>query len=276
VTSFLDGPKTSPFTWHRKYCLLRAFFQFWVARGAIQAPPLPPKRKTSQRVFIPYIYSHADIKALLKATRSSQREKWCRIDALTMRTLLIFLYGTGAMLGEAIRLEARDVDLNRGTITIRTGSFNRSRQIPIGPDMREILRRYQRARLQKSADVLQFFVNKRGERLNVNTVSATFKRVRRQSGIKRCDGARYQPRLHDLRHTFAVHRITGWIRHKADLNRMLPALAAYMGQAGIGSTERYLSLTPERFRTQLDKLSPMRRKRRWREDKKLMAFLSEL
>jgi integrase/recombinase XerD len=57
---------------------------------------------------------------------------------------------------------------------------------------------------------------------------------------------------------------------------MLPALAAYMGQTGIGSTERYLSLTPERFRTQLDKLSPMRGKRRWRDDKALMKFLAEL
>ena len=64
--------------------------------------------------------------------------------------------------------------------------------------------------------------------------------------------------------------------HHADLNRMLPALAAYMEQMGVGSTERNLSLTPERCRTQLDKLSPMRERRRWRDDMALMKFLAKL
>ena len=82
--------------------------------------------------------------------------------------------------------------------------------------------------------------------------------------------------MHDLRFTFAVHRITSWIRNGADLNRMLPALAAYMGQVGLGSTETYLSMTPERFRRELDKLSPNRAKGRWRNDKVLMEFLANL
>jgi hypothetical protein len=94
-------------------------------------------------------------------------------------------------------------------------------------------------------------------------------------GIRRDDGAVYQPRMHDLRYTFAVHRIAAWFEQGADLNHML--LAAYIGQAGLGSTERYLSLTPERFRTQLIKLSPLRpRKKRWRDDATLMKFLAEL
>jgi len=96
------------------------------------------------------------------------------------------------------------------------------------------------------------------------------------AGIARDDGARYQPRLHDLRHTFAVHRLTAWIKRGADLNRMIPALSAYIGQVGLGSTDRYLSLTPERFRTQLDKLSSRRGKKRWRDNPGLMRFLAEL
>src|ERR1700723_3595589 len=62
----------------------------------------------------------------------------------------------------------------------------------------------------------------------------------------------------------------------ADLNRMIPALSAYIGQVGLGSTDRSLSLTPERFRTQLDKLSPRRGKKRWRENPALIGFLAEL
>jgi hypothetical protein len=75
---------------------------------------------------------------------------------------------------------------------------------------------------------------------------------------------------------WTVHRLTAWFKQGADLNRMLPALSAYLGQVGLGSTERYLSITPERFRKQLVKLSPQRRKRRWRDNPALMKFLAEL
>jgi integrase/recombinase XerD len=87
---------------------------------------------------------------------------------------------------------------------------------------------------------------------------------------------RDQPRLDDLRFTFAVHRITSWIKNGADLNQMLPSLAAYVGQIGLGATERYLSLTPEKSRKDLEKLSPTRLGRHWRENKALMDFLATL
>jgi site-specific recombinase XerD len=121
-----------------------------------------------------------------------------------------------------------------------------------------------------------FFLTKKGDALKERAVCQTFQRLRRIAGVARDDGARYQPRLHDLRHTFAVHRLTAWIKRGADLNRMIPALSAYIGQVGLGSTDRYLSLTPERFRTQLDKLSPRRSKKRWRNNPTLMKFLADL
>ena len=276
VASFLDGPKTSPVMWVQKYQFLQRFFEFWVARGEIQILPLPPKRKSSPRLFIPHIYTHAELRALLKATRTSQTRACCQIDALTIRTLLVFLYGTGALVGETSRILLKDVELKRGMVTIRMGGFNRSRTIPLGPDLREILSKYMRVRLRYTTNDLHFFVDKSGKALNRNTLMSTFKRVRRCAGVVAQDGARCAPRMHDLRHTFAVHRITGWMRHGANLNRMLPALAVYIGQVGLGSTERYLSLTPERFRTQLDKLSPRRGKKKWRDDPALMKFLAEL
>jgi integrase/recombinase XerD len=104
-----------------------------------------------------------------------------------------------------------------------------------------------------------------------------FRKVRHLAGIERHDGAIYQPRMHDLRATFAVHRLTSWLRQDADVNRLIPALSSYMGQCGLGSTERYLKLTPERFRDQLMTLSPQNPKRkRWRDDPNLMRFLAQL
>jgi hypothetical protein len=122
-----------------------------------------------------------------------------------------------------------------------------------------------------------FFVGKDGKALKEPALIVAFRRLRRLAGIERHDGATYQPRMHDLRTTFAVHRLTSWLRQGGDLNRLIPALSAYMGQCGLGSTERYLAITPERFRKQLLKLSPQhRKKRRWRDDPNLMKFLAEL
>jgi hypothetical protein len=96
------------------------------------------------------------------------------------------------------------------------------------------------------------------------------------AGIQRNDGTAYRPRMIDFRSTFAVHRISSWIKQGADLNRLLPALAAYMGTASLESSEKYLSLTPERFRKELSKLSPQRGRKHWRDDPALMRFLKSL
>ena len=278
VASFLDGPGTSAVTWQHKYNLLRNFFLFWVARDALRAAPMPLRRPPVTSTFVPYIYSRTQIRLLLSTARSSQEESGCKIDARTLRTFLLFLYGTGALVGEARRLLREDVDFKRRTITLRTNRFNRSREIPIGPDLYKVLRRYHGTNHHPKVELSapQFFLTKEGNPLKERAACQTFQRLRRLAGIARDDGARYQPRLHDLRHTFAVHRLTTWIKRGADLNRMIPALSAYIGQVGLGSTYRYLNLTPERFRAQLDRLSPRRGKRRWRDNPALMRFLAEL
>jgi len=66
-----------------------------------------------------------------------------------------------------------------------------------------------------------------------------------RAGVWRCDGSRYQPRLHDLRHAAAVHRLVSWYREGADVNRLLPQLATYLGHVHISGTQRYLTMTPE-------------------------------
>jgi site-specific recombinase XerD len=256
--------------------LLKNFFEFWAARGELQALPMPPIRPPCPQTFVPYVYSRAELQLLLRATRLSQKRHACKIGPQTLRTLLLFLYGTGALTGEALRLGSEDVDLERDLATIRGNRFNRVRCIPIGADLHKRLRRYVDSTSQQKNQRKNFFANTDGSAIKPRILGKSFERLRRVSGIARHDGACYQPRMHDLRHTFAVHRLTAWFKQEADMNRMLPALAAYLGQVGLGSTERYLSMTPERFRRQLTKLSPKRNRRRWRDNGALMKFLSEL
>lgn len=277
VVAFLNGPGTSPVTWYKKYSVLRGFFRYWKARNEVSNLPLPPPRRSPVQTFVPYVYSRSELQRLLVAAGIVQRQFNCVIDGHTFRTMLLFLYGTGSMLGEATQLEREDVDFRRRRIKIRSSRVNRSRDIPIGTDLHDILFKYQLTHhREKAPSAPHFFLTRDGAQIKTDTANQTFQRVRKEAGIARHDESRYEPRIHDLRHTFAVHRLTAWLKHGADLNRMIPALSAYMGQHDLGAAERYLRLTPERFRAQLDKLSPKRSSKRWRDDAALMKFLDGL
>ncbi len=190
--------------------------------------------------------------------------------------MLLVLYATGALISEVLALLEDSVNLKNAEIAIRSNRFGRSRTIPIGPDLQDVLRIFLRSNPPGKPKFGYLFSKKDGRPIRARTLASNFRELRQIAGITRSDGATYQPRMHDLRSTFAVHRITSWIRNSADLNRMLPALSIYMGQLGLASTERYLSLTPERFRKDLDKLSPRRGRNHWRDDPSLMKFLAEL
>jgi integrase/recombinase XerD len=275
VFRFLNGPKTSAVTFRAKHSQLRYFFEYWASRGIIPEFPMPPNRPLKRQTFVPYIYTREEIQRLLKATRGRATPN-DSVHPQTLRSFFVTLYATGALTGEIIQLAARDVDLRRGFITIRTARFNRCRKLPIGKDLLGVLQRYAAWKKRSKLDAESFFPKMDGAQIVARTLNGIFQRLRGKARIGRRDGAVYQPRMHDLRATFAVHRITSWIRNKADLNRMLPALSVYMGQVGLASTERYLYLTPERFRKELDRLSPARPKRHWRDDPVLLEFLSTL
>jgi integrase len=90
-----------------------------------------------------------------------------------------------------------------------------------------------------------FFVTKFGDRIQNDLLRRAFRRLRKQAGVHRSDGAHFKPRLHDLRHTFALRRLTTWYREGKDVQKLLPLLSTYMGHVDIASTQRYLTMTPE-------------------------------
>jgi site-specific recombinase XerD len=274
VMAYLDHSKAESHTWHMKYAVFARFFEFWATRGEMAYLIFPPPKPKVRCQFVPYIYSRSDLRALLRATDTG-RKSHITIDDVTMRTLLLFLYATGALLGEALGLQIEDVNLKDRTVTIRSWVATRTRRIPICDDLCDILHRYLLWRSKRTLHSPHLFVTKGDRSLYSESVEKKFCRIRKIANVSREASATYQPRLHDLKCTFAVHRITSWIRGGADLNRMLPALAAYLGQR-LGSTERYFLLTPERFTKQLKKLSPQGHRGHWRNDKKLMEFLASL
>ena len=276
ILRFLDSSQASDATWVRKYNLIRAFFLYWLARDRMRSLPMPPPRRPAKRTFFPYIYSQAEVRHLLRTTRISQANPGCIISHATFRTLLLFLYGTGILINEALRLTRKDVDFTRKLVAVRNNRLEPSREIPLGPDLIQALRSYCKANHKGASKGQYLFLDKRRKPLNGATLLESFQRLRSRAGITRRDGIALAPRMQDLRYTFAVHRLTAWYKHGANLNRMIPALSVYMGYLNLSSSARFLYFTPERFRSQLDKLSPRRKNGHWRDDPALMNFLATL
>ena len=275
VQEFLDRQPVAAKTWRTRYYLLHRFFEFWYFRREMPRLILPPPRPRVPQTFTPHIYTRAEIRSLLRSIDECQKYGHYVIDAETFRCVILTLYATGAVLGEVLNLRQSDINFKKRRVRLQGNRITQSRTIPICDDLTGEWRAFGLRHKRQPADCL-FFQTKAGRAIEPATLQYNFRRVRRLAGVMRKDGAVCQPRMCDLRSTFGVHRISSWIKQGADLNRLLPALAAYMGNASLKSTEQYLSLTPERFRKELNKLSPQRGRKHWRDDPDLMKFLTSL
>jgi site-specific recombinase XerD len=250
VRAFLDG--TGPVTtfWHRKYGALHGFYQYAIARGHVNASPLPRIVPKPPPRFVPYIFTREELRRLLEATKGRQNSR-CLLQAEPFRTLLLLLYGAALRISEALSLTLNDVDLENALLHVRESKFYRTRWVPIGSDLCAVLARHihQRRIGHHYKDRLgpraPLFVVRTGSALTRQAAEAAFCRLREYAGVLRSDGARYQPRLHDLRHAAAVHRVIDWYRRGLDVQHLLPRLATYLGHVHICGTQRYLTLTSE-------------------------------
>jgi site-specific recombinase XerD len=193
------------------------------------------------------VYSRDELQRLLEAT--SMMESPCsRLQGRTYRTLLLLLYATGLRVSEALRLTLADVDLVDRVLTVKETKFYKTRLVPFGNPLAGALGRYieQRGTLPMPAGAASALLSSRtGHRLDYQRVVTLFQRIRARAEIGCPAGEHRLPRLHDLRHTAAVHRVVVWYREGKDVQRLLPHLATYLGHASIASTQRYLQMTPE-------------------------------
>jgi integrase/recombinase XerD len=247
VLDFLNGRGALTATWTLKHKVLTGLYRFAVSRGYVDSSPLPttlPKLPPQQT---PYVYSNDELRRLLEATTILCAGHSRHVPAM-YRTLLLLLYGTGMRIGEALRLTLQDVDLAERVITVRGTKFFKTRLVPIGPRLAAELAAHLERRglspvpLTKAAPL---FASRGVRGWSYPRVIAMFQHVRRAAGVTCPIGEPRPPRLHDLRHTAAVHRVVAWYRAGQDVQRLLPQLATYLGHLDIRSTQRYLQMTPE-------------------------------
>lgn len=235
-------------TWYRRMAKLRPFIRY--------LHPFEPHTEIPEDTLFgpepgrvaPHIYREEEIVALLAAARDLGPSGGLR--AATFEILFGLMAATGLRVSEAIHLRDADVDLKRGLLTVRESKFAKSRQVPLHPSTVKALARFRQRRRRDfpTTPDLAFFTGTRGQRLGKplgdRQVHRVFNQLRDQlHWVNR--GAHAAPRLHDLRHTFAVRRLIEWQREGSDLDQRMLALSTYLGHTEIGCTYWYLSAVPE-------------------------------
>jgi integrase/recombinase XerD len=230
------------FWWSHRLSTVRGFARYLHATDPRhEVPPrdlLPAGRRRAE----PYIYAPAEIANLLRAATRITHP----LMSATYATYIGLLAVTGMRAGEAIALDRDDLDWSQGLLVVRNAKFGKAREVVLHPTTVRALRDYDgcRRRLLPEPRTPAFFVSTAGTRLIYSNVQHTFHELTKRAGMQpRSEHCR--PRLHDLRHTFAVNTLLGWYRAGTDVAERMHLLTTYLGHGQPADTYWYLSATPE-------------------------------
>jgi integrase/recombinase XerD len=229
-----------PVVWSSRLGAARGFARY--LKTVDPAAEIPPERvwPAAAPRREPVIFTGRDIARLLKAARALNPP----LRAATFEAMLGLIAATGMRLGEAIGLERAGTDLETGLLTIFSTKSGRDRLIPLHPTAVSALAVYARRRdeLCPAPSTSRFFVSHTGRPVHERGADRTFAQLTEGLGLRA--GGR-QPRIHDLRHTFAVRQLLAWHRDGADVNATMPVLSAYLGHVSPAGTYWYLTAVPE-------------------------------
>lgn len=226
----------------RRLSVVRGFARYLSGiDAATQIPPsgLMPHRQRWRR---PFIFTPADVEALRDLARHTIVSP---LRAATYDTVIGLLAASGLRIGEVIKLDRSDVDWSQSVLLIRESKFNKSRLVPLHASSMQALKDYDglRDQLQPHTRADSFFVSLTHKRLLYAVVQSTFRQLVDAAGIG--VDAPSPPRLHDLRHSFAIRTLLGWYRSGEDVQAKMPSLSTYLGHREPACTYWYLSAVPE-------------------------------
>ena len=239
-------PRSTPRSYNHLLGVLRRFFDWLVLQGLIATTPVTASTRRNNGQRIPYLFNLTQARRLLETARQLPDRPKGRHRGLIYETVYALLYGLGLRVGEVTRLKVGDVDLSRGVLVIRQTKFAKDRLVPFGPNMAARLGRYLAEHFGPSApDAEQpLFSFTKGQPVNPDTISLAFHALLPTLELERRPGVA-APRLHDLRHSFAVGTLLRWYREGVDPNRRLLHLATFLGHVDPTSTAVYLTITAE-------------------------------
>jgi integrase len=245
VERYIDSVKElSPGTRVNRIGVLRQFcryLSYFDPRTCIVHRGFIPRRTR----LAPHIYTESEVRDIMAAARKLGPKGSLR--PVVVSTLIGLLYSTGLRIGETLNLTLGDIDLKRRVIEVRKGKFGKSRYVPISLSTANQLSAYVHRRQQagfSAAPTAPVFLNLIGKKHGHPGFETLFLEIIRGLGLRGPKGE-LGPRIHDLRHTFAVNRLLAWYRHGDNLAAKLPLLSTYLGHSTVTGTEVYLHATAQ-------------------------------
>lgn len=196
--------------------------------------------------YIPYIFSSDEMRRIFRVCDRYPANETTPNRHLVLPLLLRMLYGCGLRISEALHLTLQDVDLNRGILHIRDTKFNKERMVPMADSLTKRCQEYCKTAKIGELENIYFFPSPFGEHYSDSTIYKLFRDVLRQAGITHL-GRGKGPRIHDVRHVFAINCLKKWVLEGRDLNNCLPYLSAYLGHEDLRGSQRYLRLTADLY-----------------------------
>jgi len=238
-------PHESARTQQCRIRLVRQFASYLCRLGHCAYVPDRSLSVKASSGFCPRILTHVEVQQLLQAVDQLSPTARAPLRHLVMPEVFRLLYGCGFRVNEVLHLRVADVDLDRGILTVREAKFGKDRLVPPALPLVLRLQRYAVGFGARPPDAF-FFPSSRGTPCGLATVYRLYRELLLRCRIPH-GGRGKGPRVHDLRHTMAVHSLLRWYREGADLDAKLPMLATYLGHQSLVGTQRYLHLTAELF-----------------------------
>jgi integrase len=218
----------------------------YIARLGREAFILPKGMMPRTAKYVPHIYTNDELKRIFEKTDCCHYCSEVPYRHLVMPVFFRLLYSCGLRLTEARLLKLENVDLTDGVITIKNAKLGKHRQLPVSPEMTERLRSYYDSVHLLSSSTDWFFPGYSGNPMSCGNVEKNLRKFLWQAGIS-YGGRGKGPRVHDFRHTMAVHCLRRWVQEGKDLHALLPVLQAYLGHVSLSDTAYYLHLTADLF-----------------------------
>lgn len=234
--------------WFNLYGTLEGLFNWATSRNIIPYNPLPIDKPKRPQGFIPYIYSREELKRIFDRSMTF-RTYYTTFYPEAIRGIIMLTYLLGLRPGETLGIEMSDVHLGTDNyIVIKQTKFYKTRIVTFNDKVASFLKNYLFWRKREGLPVESespLFARRTFDRYSSAALQKAFAMIREGAGVRRYDGARYQPRLQDLRHTFATERVVSWYKEGKDVQDMLPVLSTYLGHTSINCTAVYVSMTNE-------------------------------
>ena len=247
TTPFLDDfvasrPRTRARSFNHLVGILGFFLDWAVAQQRLAVSPQRPTRRRESDQRLPFLFDVAQARRLLEAAAALPDNARATNRGPTYHAIFALCYGLGLRAGEACGLRRGDVDSERQLLVVRGGKFGKSRLVPHGPRVGELLARKLERRGARDDDPLFTFDGRRG--VHPASASQTFHRLVVELALPVAVGVG-TPHLHSLRHSFAVGCLLRWYREGVDPSTRLYRLSTFMGHVDPASTAVYLTITPE-------------------------------